>query len=70
MKDPLPSEEMNTPIYKKVYHYLFKCPTFWKIKPAFKCPLCRKKYRCYWDGNDDFGIINICDECVKRKKTA
>jgi len=47
-------------------HYIFKCPTFWKIKPSFKCPKCGKTYRCYWDGNDIIGHgINYCTPCAK-----
>ena len=47
----------------KLRHYLFLCPTFWSVKPAFKCPECGKGYRCYWDGNDVGGKINICHAC-------
>ena len=49
----------------KLIHYLFKCPTFWSIKPAFVCPGCGKKYRCYWDGNDilDLGT-DYCNACT------
>jgi len=56
-------------------HKLFKCPTFWSIKPRFTCPKCKKKYRCYWDGNDVIGYgIDYCDKCAskledKHKKT-
>ena len=49
----------------KVKHYLFECPTFWRIRPAFKCPNCGANYRCYWDGNDVGGKINICDKCAE-----
>lgn len=50
-----------------LFHKLFKCPTFWRIKPAFKCPECGKTYRCYWDGNDikERGI-NICNACASK----
>lgn len=50
----------------KIKHYLFECPTFWQMKPAFKCPCCGKEYRCYWDGNDIGGKINVCHECAKK----
>ena len=50
--------------WQKLKHYLFKCPTFWRIKPAFECPICGKKYRCYWDGNDTDKGINICNDCM------
>ena len=51
---------------KKAKHKLFNCPTFWKIKPSFKCPSCGKTYRCYWDGNDIDGVgINYCDNCTE-----
>lgn len=52
--------------FQRWYHYLFKCPSFWRIKPAFKCPKCGKTYRCYWDGNDVKGHgINYCTPCAK-----
>jgi len=46
-------------------HKLFYCPTFWSREPAFKCPDCGKTYKCYWDGNDVGGKINLCDSCAK-----
>ncbi len=50
---------------KKLMHYLFHCPTFWRIQPAFQCPNCKVRYRCYWDGNDIDGVgINYCDACA------
>jgi hypothetical protein len=49
---------------KMVWHKLFHCPTFWLVKPAFQCPICGKRYRCYWDGNDTDRGINLCDECA------
>ena len=51
-------------MFKRLLHKLFKCPTFWSIKPAFHCPICGKGYRCYWDGNDveDVGT-DICNDC-------
>jgi len=51
-------------ILKQIYHKLFKCPTFWSLKPKFTCPLCGKKYRCYWDGNDTSKGINVCNKCT------
>jgi len=49
---------------KRWFHYLFKCPSFWTLVPAFQCPDCDKMYRCYWDGNDcACGTINLCDAC-------
>ena len=51
--------------WKRVFHKLFKCPTFWKLKTSFECPICGKKYRCYWDGNDDRKAgIDICNKCI------
>jgi hypothetical protein len=52
---------------RNIWHKLFKCPTFWMLKPRFKCPLCGKKYRCYYDGHDipDIGI-DICSDCAKK----
>ena len=51
---------------KRWHHKLFKCPTFWKLKPYFTCPGCGKKYRCYWDGNDIEGVgIDYCNNCAK-----
>ena len=50
---------------KRIWHYLFQCPTFWERKPHFECPECGKKYRCYWDGGDcSCGIINLCKQCA------
>ena len=49
----------------KIKHYLFYCPTFWRLKPAFQCPQCGKEYRCYWDGNDCGGKINVCHACAE-----
>ena len=53
-------------------HRLFECPsywkskwnTFWKSKPFYRCPKCKKAMHCYWDGNDidDHGI-DYCDDC-------
>lgn len=51
---------------KKIKHYLFECPTFWQIKPAFTCPDCGATYRCYWDGNDAGGKINLCNKCAAK----
>ena len=50
-------------IFYRIYHYLFKCPTFWRRKSTFKCPICGKKYRYYWNGNDNHGFIDICSSC-------
>ena len=62
-------ESQHNTLFKKLIHYLFKCPTFWRFKPAFECPECGRKYRCYWDGNDISGHgINICNPCAKRIK--
>lgn len=56
-------------IMKKLMHKLFKCPTFWTLKPSFQCPGCGKEYRCYWDGNDELGLgVNYCDSCVDKFK--
>lgn len=50
---------------KNWFHYLFRCPTFWQLKPAFECPDCGKQYRCYWDGHDVAGHgINYCYDCA------
>ena len=54
------------PFIERVIHKLFHCPTFWKLRPAFKCPGCHKTYRCYWDGNDVTGYgIDYCSKCAK-----
>ena len=53
----------------KLRHYLFECPTFWRSKPAFKCPICGDTYRCYWDGNDVGGEINVCKTCTRSYDT-
>jgi len=52
-------------LLKRVIHKLFHCPTFWEVTPRFTCPKCKKKYRCYWDGNDVEGYgIDYCDKCA------
>jgi hypothetical protein len=51
-------------VIKKMLHYLFHCPTFWRVKPAFVCPCCQATYRCYWDGHDVNGKINVCSACA------
>jgi hypothetical protein len=51
-------------VIKKILHYLFHCPTFWRVKPAFVCPCCQATYRCYWDGHDVNGKINVCSACA------
>ena len=53
----------------KLMHYLFECPTFWRRKPAFQCPVCNATYRCYWDGNDVGGKINVCKKCTHHDPT-
>jgi hypothetical protein len=50
---------------KKMLHYLFHCPTFWRVKPAFVCPCCQATYRCYFDGHDVNGKINVCSACAR-----
>lgn len=52
--------------FHRWFHRLFKCPTFWQIKPRFTCPICGGGYRCYWDGNDVDGHgVDICNPCFK-----
>lgn len=52
--------------FKRWWHYLFFCPSFWSLKPAFRCPICGKTYRCYWDGYDVDGKgINLCKQCAE-----
>jgi hypothetical protein len=54
------------PFIKHWFHKLFKCPTFWRFKPAFHCPKCGAIYRCYWDGNDAEGYgTDFCNKCAK-----
>ncbi len=64
---------LNNPhrsIFQTTYHKIFKCPTFWKIKPAFKCPKCSATYRCYWDGNDVEGHgTDLCNTCAVKYET-
>lgn len=60
---------------KRWRHKLFGCPTFWKSvwdtffksKPYYRCPECKKPMHCYWDGNDitNHGI-NFCDDCASK----
>jgi len=53
--------------FKRWSHKLFSCPTFWKLKPLFTCPGCKKSYRCYWDGNDVEGHgTDYCNSCAVR----
>jgi len=56
----------NHGFWHRFRHKLFKCPTFWRFKPSFHCPICGKGYNCYWDGNDieDVGI-DVCNKCAK-----
>ena len=54
---------------KRLLHLLFKCPTFWHIKPAFTCPICSRTYRCYWDGSDGIMydgqiLLDVCASCA------
>ena len=52
---------------KKLFHYLFKCPTFWHPSKWIVCPDCGKKQLCYWDGNDcSCGTIDLCAKCGLR----
>ena len=51
---------------KNIFHYLFKCSSFWELRPRFICPECKHKYRCYYDGNDcKCGKIHLCDGCYR-----
>ena len=53
--------------FKRWRHKLFDCPTFWRKKPAFKCPICGRTYRCYWDGHDVSGMgIDLCGKCASK----
>lgn len=50
---------------KRLFHYLFKCPTFWHHSIWYTCPDCGKRYPCYWDGSDcSCGTIHICMKCA------
>ena len=31
---------------KKIWHKLFKCPTYWKPDKWYKCPRCKKVLKC------------------------
>lgn len=60
-------EKPHKGFIKTWIHKLFFCPTFWKIKPRFQCPICKSKYRCYWDGNDIENVgINVCGKCEEK----
>ena len=52
--------------FSRWVHLLFSCPTFWRIKPAFQCPICGATYRCCWDGYDVGEKINVCYTCAER----
>lgn len=56
-------------VKSKLWHYLFKCPTFWSLKQHFHCPVCGASYRCYWDANDIGGLINVCKKCAADYET-
>lgn len=56
--------EMSLPLKGRWKHKLFHCPTFWKFKKSFHCPICGDGYRCYWDGNDYGGQIDVCRNCA------
>lgn len=50
------------------WHKLTACPTFWKSffrSSTRRCPQCKRKIRCYWDGNDCHGMIDVCEKCAK-----
>nr|BDD43753.1 hypothetical protein 13 [bacterium] len=49
----------------KIVHKLFRCSTFWNLKPAFTCPVCGRGFRCFWDGHDIGGLTNVCSKCSK-----
>ena len=54
------------PVIKRWLHKLFACPTFWRLKPFFRCPRCNRGMRCYWDGNDITGHgTDYCNACAK-----
>jgi len=59
---------MTTKKKTTIWHKLFKCPTFWRLRPSFHCPICGNGYRCYWDGNDCGGKIDVCNECAATMK--
>ena len=65
-----PVTTVKTSLFRRWKHKLFECPTFWSVKPKFKCPLCGTTYRCYWDGNDAGGHINLCDPCANTIEAA
>ncbi len=49
---------------KKIFHYLFSCPTFWHYSRWYKCPDCGCRFPCYWDGSDCLcGKIHLCMRC-------
>jgi len=53
-------------LIKKLKHFLFDCPSFWTWEPKFKCSQCDNRYRCYWQANDCYGHVNVCNKCYKR----
>jgi len=56
------------PLFHRLKHKLFDCPTFYRFRHTFICPLCGAGFRCYWDGHDsDCGAgINLCSVCANR----
>ena len=63
---------MNTKkgFFAKIYHYLFKCPTFWHYSKWIICPDCGGRTVCYWNGNDcKCETIDLCGKCGKKHLT-
>lgn len=55
---------MLSKTFQRWAHKLFNCPTFWRIKPFFRCPGCGAGFRCYWDGHDVLGVgKDYCAKC-------
>ncbi len=64
---------LDIPVLIKMKTLMFKIKHFFKCtcklweQPAFACPECSKKYRCYYSGNDcSCGTINLCNSCAKK----
>lgn len=53
-------------LWKRWNHKLFHCWSFWKLRRRYECPICGHRYRCYWDGNDTHGMIDVCNKCAKK----
>jgi hypothetical protein len=54
-------------MFRRWWHLLFACPTFWRSGLSYTCPVCDKHFRCYWDGQRVEGYErHCCNRCAKK----